>query len=231
MKHAGKIIIIGVGIGVVLLIVQKSLRIDEAAFSRAYWLAAPIVIIGVVLINLLYNLFYINKMREIGRLLYTGKAREYVAGMEALLRTAKGKNLRHILALNLTAGYVELKEFDAAIGILEELSAQGLKGDAANVVHHINLCTSYFETGQYEKAMALYRESRPLFEKFRSNQSYGAYIAVLDMLAAAREQDYDRAEELLKAAMQMYDDPRVQKAFREIGQKLEEGKDSSMKIQ
>ena len=216
MKRAGKIIIIGVCIGVVLLIVQKSLRIDEAAFSRAYWLAAPIIIIGVVLINLLYNLFYINKMREIGRLLYTGKAREYVAGMEALLKTAKGKNLRHILALNLTAGYVELKEFDTAIGILEEMSAQGLKGAAANTAHHINLCMSYFETKQYGKAMALYAESQPLFQKYRSEKHYGAYIVILDMLAAVREKDYARAGKLLSAALETYDDPRLQKAFHEI---------------
>ena len=216
MKRAGKIIIIGVGIGVVLVIVQKSLRIDEAAFSRVYWLAAPVVIIGAVLINLLYNLFYINKMREIGCLLYTGKAREYVAGMEDLLRTAKGKNLRHILALNLTAGYVELKEFDTAIGILEEMSAQGLKGAAANTAHHINLCMSYFETKQYGKAMALYAESQPLFQKYRSEKHYGAYIVILDMLAAVREKDYARAGKLLSAALETYDDPRLQKAFHEI---------------
>ena len=167
---------------------------------------------------------YMSKTRELARLLQAGQPEEYIAGMEDLLKTAKGKNLRDILILNLTAGYVELRQFDTAIAMLEELSARGLKGAAATAVHHINLCLCYFETGQSGKAMALYRESQPLLERYRGGQSYGAYIAVLDMLAAVRENDYVRAEELLGTAMRTYSAPRMQKAFHEIEEQLRKKK-------
>lgn len=216
MKRAGKIIILGVGFGVALLILQRILRIDSAAFQRGYWIAAPVVILGAALVNMAYNLFYMHKVRRLAALLPAGKQREYIAGMEALLKTAKGKNLRDILSLNLAAGYVDMRQFDTAIAMLEELAAKDLKGAAANTAHHINLCMSYFETKQYGKAMALYAESQPLFQKYRSEKHYGAYIVILDMLAAVREKDYARAEKLLSAALETYDDPRLQKAFHEI---------------
>lgn len=229
MKRAGKIVILGACIGIVLLIIQRSLAIDMDTFNKGYWLAAPFIILGVVLINLFYNMYYMKKTQQYARLLQAGKPQEYIAGMEGLLKTAKGKNLRSILTLNLSAGYVELKQFDKAIAILEGLSAQDLKGSAINVVHRINLCMSYFETEQYKKAIALYRESEPLLNKYRSGQSYGGYIALLDMLAAAYEKDYQRAEELRQKALQTYPDPRVQKALQEMGEKLKEKKGSQTK--
>ncbi len=58
---------------------------------RGYWIAAPAIIIGAVLINVFYNLVYLNKMRKIAKLLREQKPQEYIDGIEALLKTAKGK--------------------------------------------------------------------------------------------------------------------------------------------
>ena len=70
-----------------------------------YWIASITLVLGAVLINLCYSLIYFNKSKKIIKLLSEEKPQEYIAGIENLLKTAKGKNLRNILELNLAAGY------------------------------------------------------------------------------------------------------------------------------
>ena len=144
------------------------------------------------------------------------KPQEYIDGIENLLKTAKGKTLRNILELNLAAGYIEVKQFDIAIPILEKLPHERLRGSSVNVVHKINLCLSYFETAQYEKAITVYNENQGLFQQYRHHKIYSGNIAILDIIAAIINEQYNQAEELLDTAKKMYDDPRLQKSFREI---------------
>ena len=124
--------------------------------------------------------------------------------------------MRNILELNLAAGYIEAKQFDIAIPMLEKLSHERLSGSSVNVVHKINLCLSYFETAQYEKAITVYNENQGLFQQYRHHKIYGGNIAILDIIAAIINEQYNQAEELLDTAKKMYDDPRLQKSFREI---------------
>ena len=86
------------------------------------WIVAPAIVIGALIINVCYNLFYFNKVKKIVKLLNEEKPQEYIDRIEDLLKTAKGKNLRNILELNLAAGYIETKQFDIAIPLLEKLS-------------------------------------------------------------------------------------------------------------
>lgn len=44
----------------------------------------------------------------------------------------------------------------------------------------------------------------------------GIILAILDIIAAIINEQYNQAEELLDTAKKMYDDPRLQKSFREI---------------
>lgn len=216
MKRVLKIILAGIGIGVLLIFFQRILHIDEAVFVRGYWIAAPGIVIGAGAFNLCYNLYYLNQVKKSVILLDGGQAEEYIDRITALLKTAKGQNLRNILLLNLAAGYVETKQFDRAIPMLEELSAKRLKGSAVNMVHKVNLCMSYFETEQYEKAMEVYERNQVLFQKYRQDSTYGGYIVMLDVAAAIMEEQYERAEKLLDTSKEQYDDSRLQKAFGEL---------------
>jgi len=216
VKRIIKIIAIGICFGLTLLLLKNICRIDDATFMRGYWIAAPAIVIGALIINVCYNLFYFNKVKKIVKLLNEEKPQEYIDGIEDLLKTAKGKNLRNILELNLAAGYIETKQFDTAIPLLEKLSYKELKGSAVNVVHKINLCLSYFETAQYDKAITIYNENQVLFQKYRHHKIYGGNIALLEVIAAIINEEYDRAEELLNCAKKIYDDPRLQKSFQEF---------------
>ena len=188
---------------------------------RGYYIAAIVIVIGAVLFNILYNRYYFKKVRVLSEQLLEVKPQAYIEGMQALLKTAKGRYLQNTLRLNLTAGYMEQKRFKEAVEILEGLSEKQRKGAVVNVVYCINLFICYFETNQYEKATALYQANVQLFQKFRGGKSYGANIAILDTLMAIMKKDYQEAEDLLEKAKQTYDAPPFQKAFQEISGKLE----------
>lgn len=223
MKRVFRVVAIGVCLGAVLLVVQRGFGIDEGAFLRGYWVAAPAVVIAAVLVNVLYNVSYQRRMRRIVPLLESGRAEEYVAGMEGLLQTARGETLRNILKLNLAAGYMEMRRYDTAGGLLEELAAARLPG-AVKMVHRLNFCICCFRAGQCEKGMALYRESQEIFRRYRGRRTYGGNIAEADILAAMGEGRYDRAEALLTAAREHWSDPRLQEDFCRLGELLAERK-------
>lgn len=216
MKRAAFIVLSGVCFGLILLLLKISFGIDDEIFMRGYWTAAIVIVIGAVLVNLCYNLFYFNRVKKIAKLMSEEKPQEYIDGIEKLLRHAKGKTLRNLLELNLAAGYIEIKQFDIAIPMLEKLSHERLRGSSVNAVLKINLCMSYFETAQYEKALTVYNENQSLFQQFRHHKNYGGNIAILDVIAAIINEQYAQAEELLDAARKMYDDARLQKSFQEI---------------
>ena len=178
MKRLWKIIAIGVCIGLVSVVLQKALHIDRDVFLRWYWVTAAAVVLGAVLVNVVYNVFYQKKMQRLVPLLEAQKPREYIAGVEQLLKTAKGQNLRNILMMN--------------------------------------LCTCYFQTGQGEKALMLYRDSQSIFEPQRKGGLYSGNIAILDILAAIQNKEYSQAEQLLDEARQRWEAPRFQEAFQEI---------------
>ena len=222
MKRIWKIIVIGVCSGLVLVALQMALHIDRDVFLRWYWAAAAVVVLGAVLVNVGYNIFYQKRMQKLVPLLEAQKPREYIAGVEQLLKTAKGQSLRNILTMNLSAGYIDLKEFGKAIELLEGISDRRLVGTAVKTVCRLNLCTCYFQTGQGEKALALYRDSQSIFEAQRKGGLYGGNIAIVDILAAIQKQEYSQAEQLLDRARRTWDAPRFQEAFQEIEQVLTE---------
>lgn len=223
MKRILKIIVLGVCLGFAMVVLQQSLNIDTNEFMHMYWIAAIVVILGIALINVAYNVHYQQKVGKAAKLLEDGNTYEYIDELKKLLQTAKGQNLRNVLSLNLAAGYLETKEFDLAIPMLEELSGKRLTGSGVKTAHRINLCMCYFNTKQYDKAAALYNESQQLFEQYRNSKAFGANIIILDIFMAVQAKQYAQASTLLDTAKRTYDAPRYQRAFREMDEILAKG--------
>lgn len=220
MKRMLKIIILGICLGLAMIVLQKSLNMDTNEFMHIYWIAAIGIILAVVLINVLYNIHYQQKVQKAAKLLEDGKTHEYIDELKKPLKTAKGQNLRNVLSLNLAAGYLEAKEFDMAIPMLEELSVKRLAGSGVKTAHRINLCMCYFDTNQYDKAAALYGESQHFFDQYRNSKLFGANIIILDIFMAVQAKQYEQANALLETAKKTYDTPRYQQAFCEMAEIL-----------
>ena len=180
VKRVKTVIIAGICLGVALLAVKIRLGIDSEAFMKNYWMAAPFLVIGAVAVYVGYQVYYQKKMHKLAGLLEKGKAKEYIDGLMKLRESAKGKNLQNVIDLNLAAGYVESKQYGAAVMILESLPEAVIRNENLRVVYCINLCMSYFEIGKKEKARKVYEENRGLFEKLRSGKMYGESITRLD---------------------------------------------------
>ena len=163
-------------------------------------------------------------MRRITALLDEGKAEEYIAGMEKMLETAKGQNLRNILKLNLTAGYIDEKQYDVAGHILEGLAGKYLAGSLEEAVRRLNLCMCYFYDAQYETAMELYNGSRDLFGQYRDDEIYGGNIAAVEIVAEIINGRYKHAGQLLEMARKSWTDTRPQKVFQELDSFMAERK-------
>lgn len=222
MKRLLKVVAIGVCIGLFLGVLKGAFQIDDDVFYLWYWGIGVAVILGAVLVNVLYNISYQRRMKKLIPLLEGKRPREYVAGVERLLETAKGENLKKILKMNLAAGYIDLKEFDRAIELLEGISDKGLVGSAVKTVYRLNLCTCYFQSARGEKALELYNDSQKIFEPQRGGKLYGGNIAILDMLAAIQSKEYAQADQMLNQARQTWSAPRFQEAFQEIEDTLTE---------
>ena len=180
MKRVKMIVLAGVSLGIVLLVVRICLGIDSTVFMRNYWMAAPFLVVGIVAIYVSYQLYFQKQMQKLTELLKQGKANEYIDGMKKLKAAAKGKNLQNILTLNLAAGYVETKQYDLAVTLLENLSEADVKQDNLKIVYCINLCMSYFGSGKVEEAKKIYEENQRIFEKYRDGEMYGDSIAELE---------------------------------------------------
>ena len=225
MKRLLRIIFIGIGLGILLSLIQRVFQIETHTFLRGYWMIAPALVVGAILINVLYNLHYHRKMRDILTLLKEGRAADYVDAMEALIQTAKGTRLKDILRLNLSAGYCELKQFDTAVRILEALPYARFQG-AVKLVYCLNLCVSYFHTTQWEKALALYRENEPLIARYRTGP-YGGNVAELDIIAAILAGQFDQAEHLIASARTAWEDPRLQEDYCQLESILADARQKS----
>lgn len=220
MKHFVKVIAAGIGLGIVLAVIQNGLQIEKTLFLKVYFMVGIAVIAGAVLINLLYYKKYRGEMQQAAVLLEEGRTQEYVDTVKNMLQRAKGRQIRNLLKLNLSAGYCDLKQFDQAIDLLEGLSQERLSG-IVKMVHRLNLCVCYFYTGQNGKAMELYQASEKEFAPFRNNAAYGGNLAVLEMLADLENGEKDRTAGLLKQARETWNHPRLQEDYRKIEERLE----------
>lgn len=220
MKHILKVVGIGVGLGLVLLFLKQALRIPEETFMKYYWIFGVAVIVAVVLFNFFYIRSYQKKMKAAALLLEQGETKEYIEAVEALRQKAKGRYLKNLFTLNLSAGYCDLKEYKKAIELLKSLEKARLYQNL-KLVYHINLCVCYFYDGQTEKALALYESGQKLFRSPLATKLYGGNIAVLDVFALIEQGELNRAKELLTTARGAWSDARLQTDFAYLEERLQ----------
>ena len=201
------IIIGGLCWGLLLLLVKKIFQIPNNAFCLYCLILAGIAIVGPRAFYIFNNCRFLKKMKGAQQLWKANRVEEYIAEVESLRRRTKGRYANRMLAINLSAGYSQLKQYDKAVELLESVSNAKLPGDL-KLVHRLNLCLCYFYQKQTDRAMALYESSQRIFAPYRNKKPYGGNIAVLDIYAAISIKDYTRAAQLLQTARNTWDDSR-----------------------
>lgn len=219
MGYYLKLIGLGVCIGILSAVLRTIFRIDDAVFWHWYWTMGVVVVFGAALVHILYVQRYAKRMREAIAYYEKGEIRIYMDKLEAMLDTAKGRNLRNTLKIDLSVGHYAMEEYESAIRILEDMSEEPMRG-GLRLVYRLNLCLFYFRTNRNAQAMEIYHAGGKEFARYRKNNHYGGNIALLDMLAALHEGRYGEAEELLAYARQTWKFPRLQREYWLIEEKL-----------
>lgn len=221
LKRILRILVLGICLGLFLGFLRSKLQIESGVFMTWYWSLAAVVLIGIILFNTVYIRQFAKKMQEAAILLEAGEPRAYIKAVEKLRGQARGRFLKNLFQLNLSAGYCDLKQYAKAISLLEPLSVSHLRGDM-RLVHCLNLCVCYFYSGQASKAMQLYEASETVLAPYRNCRPYGGNLAVLDMLAALERKEYGAAGAMLAEAREKWDSPRLAEDYAYIEERLEE---------
>ncbi len=219
MKRIFKVLALGVALGILAVIIQRLLNIDDETFMRFYWVAAPLIILGAVAINHVYFRKHIKKMNELQSILESGEAEEFLQQVNAALPTLKSKYLINLYKLNSTAGYCDLKQFETAKNILEELKSETLRGLVKDV-HALNLCAVYFYLGENEKAADVFENSKKQFDILCKTKTYGGNINVLKIFMLIYKNDLPAAKELLEQTRENYDKPRLNDDYLFLDEKI-----------
>ena len=214
-RRVGRTLAIGVALGISLGFITSVLDIDKDVFMKYYIVAAILIVLGVFLYNLLYIRKHNQEMNQAINLLNEGKTEEYMVRVSELERKVKGKALKNLMRLNLTAGYCDLKEYEKALEILESLRKEKLKGDV-ELVWRLNTCLCYFYTGRTKEAMQLYNESKAFFSASKKKGLHVPNIAILDMLAMIEDGRKKEARQYLEFAREKWPQMRLEEDYRMI---------------
>ena len=126
-----------------------------------------------------------------------------------LFRSVRGNYLKNLVDMDLAIGYLQERRFDEAIGLMEALFAQNLKG-VWNIVLRLNLCFSYFRAGRYREGMELYEDSRAIFDRAQGNSGYQGTLALVEIFVAITEGRFQDAQTQLDEARATWNTPRSQ---------------------
>ncbi len=216
-----KIAVLGIVYGVVLLIIRFAFDISEENMNFVMLISGAFIIIAAVSVNIIYHVYYEKKMFRLMSLFEKGEIDAYIAEMEKLEnKLGKTKYLCAYIRLNLSAGYLERKEYEKAEDILKELDFSKQKFEL-EAVRRINLCISLYNAGKYEELLSLYEDSEKYTEKLRKLTKYNASIDTLELMVLTASKKYGEAIGRLPELKEKYTAKRYQTVYEEIENELQ----------
>lgn len=213
MKRTAKILGLGFLLGILLLIIKTIFKIDSGVLLSYYWKIGLLILALVVIINIVYYKSYMNKMKKILPLYTQGNYDQYIKEMEQLLEKAKGKTLKNILKLNISAGYLELGDYKKGKEIIDQIESENLNNKNLILVHWINKCVVHFKLREYDEFRGIFHEKSELFEKHKENPLYQKSINDLEIMYAIVNEDYQRADKLIVESMDRWSDEKSRKEY------------------
>ncbi|NLZ75776.1 MAG: hypothetical protein GX914_04660 [Erysipelotrichia bacterium] len=114
-----KLVGLGIILGVVMSIIQIIFKIDSKLFFSYYWKFSLVFLLLVVLINVVYFVIMAKKIDNMLKLYNEGRYQEYITEMEKILEKAKGTQLKNMIRINLSAGYLKNNEYEKSLNVLD----------------------------------------------------------------------------------------------------------------
>ncbi|MDO5018085.1 MAG: hypothetical protein Q4E02_02170 [Lagierella massiliensis] len=215
-KKVFKIIGLGLIVGLLVLLVQIVFKLNNEVVMSYYIKISVIVLFLVLVVNSLYFIYMTRKMKNYLTLFYEEKYDEYIDVMEKFLQKARGNALKNIIKINLSAGYIELKDYEKGKELLETLEIHKIKDEQLRLVQWNNLCVAYFHLGEYDKFKEIYSKQENLFERNKDNVNFAKAIAELKVLYLIIEGDFIKAKDLLSEIREKWDNEKYKAEYDKI---------------
>lgn len=216
-----KIIIYSIVLGVLLVILQNVLHIEEGVLLSYYWKIALVVLVLIVIGNVAYFKYYANKHDKLLPLYNQGQYSQYIEQVESMLSKIKGETLKDHIKLNLAAAYMEEGDYKKGQNILNVINQKNFRDDIPKMVYWLNTSVAHFRLNEKEEFNNIYNSKKSLIEKFKDNELYASNIAILDICNLIINEDLKEAKMLLDQALLKYTDDKNQKELKEISQIIE----------
>ena len=181
MKRFLIIIIGGIAYGMALLFCGNIFELSDSQMKLLYICSAIAIFIITLTINLVYNFIYARKINKLIPLLEEEKYDDYLDKMTAIRNKVKSKYIRDTAQLNLSPALLGKKEYTTAVKILEELESDVRNVPLSDMVRRLNLCFCHFYLKNYDKAEALYINSKELFDRYKNIEIYHKNFVLLDL--------------------------------------------------
>ncbi len=162
MKRKLKVIGFGLILGILLIVLQKSLDIPKDDFKIVYIIVGVIIIVGIIVINVSYFMYYRKLLIKIAKIADKGDYNMAISQIETLQKKAKGGHLNNVIEIVRAGFYNDKGSSQQAIEILENMNVAKINKKLLNV-YYMTLCTCYFSNNNSEKAVKIYDEHKEVF--------------------------------------------------------------------
>lgn len=203
------VILAGFGLGVIMLLLRYIFKLSEQMMWKYYIIISIFLIAAAMVINLIWQIKIIRKLKGLEKILVEeNNADKFIEENEKLLQTLKSSYYRKCIKINLSAGYCDKGDYEAAKNTLLSISNTRLMG-INKVVYNINLAYVYFKLEEDQKAISILEQYDKEFVRLENHVSLGGSIAVLKVLQLIAKNQTAEAQKLLNASKEKWTDNRT----------------------
>lgn len=184
------------GIGV--LVIQKMFfpTISDKTLMKYYFILAPVILIGAMLINIVYVRKLMKKFDALRPLVKEDPER-YIQEVQTLLRTIKSPQIREVIKVNIGAAYGNMENYQKSIEVLETVQKKYLIG-INRTVYDMNLAYMCFNAGKLEEGARLVKNIPSDFFERAKVDELKALIKINEIYTHIADQEEERAKKELQ---------------------------------
>lgn len=215
-----KALSLGVALGLVIVAAENIFKIPHEVIRKGYLIAAPLIIILSMGVNVIWQTRFQNKIKALMPILVEQENPDlFIDENEKLLKTIKHPYNKALLLINISAGYSDKKEYEKAREALLSIPEKGIRG-INGVIYYVDLVHYNFKLMNTAEAIVLMDKHKKEFEAFENHKIIGKHIKMNKVLYLRAKEQFEEADLLLKQLEEEETDKRFLKDLEELKKEI-----------
>ncbi len=217
-----KIFVLGLPFLAVVIGLKLFFKPEGENFWIIYILAGLGYLLMAIVINLIYNVKFTSKMKEINKFLENpNEINKFVFEMEKMEKKHKNPVYKNMIILNLSYGYLEQQEYEKSLSVLKKIDTVRLRG-TSRIVFALNKCATYFYLELYDEFISLKQEFEKELDAISDIESFAWKYKANEIFYQVAIGNYKKAKNMLKVANKKWRENKMKKEWYQIKDVLEE---------